>query len=771
MNSVICLPEKERSLIAIPKIKVMEYPYKVIKIEPSSRLQSSRSYEDIINVIYSLYKEFRDRIEINYPEVVYTKQQPICFEILYIGSNVSFNFAVPENVSNYIKNRIQALIPQSTLIYTDDYLREFDNSKSYTYTYEKDNICSLNTNKRDSPLVNSLLAITKDVQDSEKVLLQIQMMPLSDSWKEDVDKKWVRLRKGEDVTKKERTIFKIIEGSFDVFENIMGLVDMILGMSPKNDIEDDIANKKDLMRSVLGSRQKVNYDGFNVGVSSYVVSDDKYNAYSISKSIETSFKEIQGDNSLVMGREHKGVAPKRRNKIFSVGRQIMSTKELANIIQLPCGKMQRAFGVRNVKSNQVNAPKVMLKGKILLGRLKKHGETVPVYFPNQQDLMCLPKIYLTLMGGGKTTAILNFCNDAIVAGDGLIIFDYIDDCKTARALIDMHPDTIEVGFRDGCAIPTFAFPEIQILLSDTPKQRRDKASTIAVEVKYLLNNMATDTEPLSRLMSKYLTSACRVVFINSKVKLKDVLDVLEIKEIRHKFINKAIEEGIYEVTDRVIMALMELDDDKLGRKIDGILTRFSVITENSMMEDMLDASVQNDINFVDIMDQQKPVVITMPQDKFTNKLNKDIMVTYFMCRIRLAMSVRKDKDKIAHVIIDEVHQVPNSMRLLNDTIAEPRKFGLSYLLAAHHLGQLPMELKESILSVGCQFMLLKGVSIKAFDEIKHLIGEDFEFDDIGNMEYDYGSLNVFMIKGRVHSFITKLPEPLKDRHGRLYIRS
>lgn len=771
MSSITYSNNNEDSLIAIPKIKIMEYPYKIIKIEPSNRLQSTRNYEDIINIVYSLYKDFRDRIELRYPEVSYTKLQPICFEILYVGKDVSFNFAVPENVANYIKNRIQALLPQSTLIYTDDYLSQFDNSTSYTYTYEKDDMCTLSTNQRDAPLINSLLAITKDIQDDERVLLQIQMMPMSKSWKEGIDKKWVRLRKGEDVTKKDPTIFKIIEGSFNIFENIMKILDMILEMNPKTDVEDEIAKKKDLMRSVMNSKQKVNQDGFDTKITNYVSTNDKYNAYAISKSIETAFKEVQGDNILVMGKEKKNTTPSRRQKIINFQKQIMSTKELANIIQLPCGKMQRAFGIKNTKTSQVNAPKVMLKGKILLGYLKKHGETIPVYFPAIQDLICLPKIYLTLMGGGKTTAILNFCNDALTAGDGVVLFDYIDDCKIAKALIDLHPETIEIGFRDTCKVPTFAFPEIQILFSDTPKQKRDKASTIATEVKYLINSMATDTEPMSRLMSKYLTSACRVVFINNKTKLKDVLDVLEYKDIRHKFIDRAIKEGVYQATDRIIMSLLELDDDKGSKKIDGILTRFSVITENSMMEDMLESGVENDINFVDVMDKQKPVVITMPQSKFTSKLSKDVIVTYFMCRIRLAMSVRKNKNKITHIIIDEVHQVPNSMKLLNDTIAEPRKFGLSYLLAAHHLGQLPDALKESILSVGCQFMLLKGVTIKAFDEIKHLIGDEFEFEDIGNMEYDYGSLNVFVIKGKSYSFITKLPEPLKDNKGRLYIRS
>ena len=46
--------------LSMPRIRVMEYPYKVIRIEPSNRLQANRSYVDIINVVYSLYKDFRE---------------------------------------------------------------------------------------------------------------------------------------------------------------------------------------------------------------------------------------------------------------------------------------------------------------------------------------------------------------------------------------------------------------------------------------------------------------------------------------------------------------------------------------------------------------------------------------------------------------------------------------------------------------------------------------------------------------------------------------
>ena len=84
-------------------------------------------------------------------------------------------------------------------------------------------------------------------------------------------------------------------------------------------------------------------------------------------------------------------------------------------------------------------------------------------------------------------------------------------------------------------------------------------------------------------------------------------------------------------------------------------TKVKTIDKLYKFSTKIQTAMSNDGNFVDIMDKGVPVAIFMQQDIFTNKMSKDVICTYFMSRIRLAMSRRKDFNKIAHVIIDDLH--------------------------------------------------------------------------------------------------------------------
>ena len=242
------------------------------------------------------------------------------------------------------------------------------------------------------------------------------------------------------------------------------------------------------------------------------------------------------------------------------------------------------------------------------------------------------------------------------------------------------------------------------------------------------------------------------------------------KKIRRKYIDDAILNGFFDGDDYEIVQLGELDTQKGMLKAEGLLARFSVIYENTLFQEMIKKPYENNINFVDILDKGIPVAIFMPQDKFTNKISKDIICTYFMSRIRLAMSRRKDFNKIAHILADEGHQIQNTLNLVSDTIAEPRKFALNYIISFHSFSQINnQQVREKILDVGCNFMLLKGVTETAFKELKAYIGEGFDYEEIGDMNYKFGSLNLISVDNKYDPFISELPEPLVNGRGKLYI--
>lgn len=745
--------------------RIEEHPYRVLEVQVDNRMKD-KNYTDIVNIIHSLMKDVKKRVVCNKDGIVYTKCQPVSFEILSTNKEITFNFAVNELDSLYFKNRLQTILPNSTLKFLDemgrsDYIDEFKDSTVYKYNYDKHYMLSLNT--KVSP-IQSLLAIKKDLDDKERLLLQTLILPIGNEWKTSCDENWKKVRKGHDVTNGINIFddfFRWIDGFLD---GCMEIIDDILEIKPKQEI--DKSNKRIIREFEIDSKTKTNYNGFKVDINSYIKTNNNQQSYNIGKSIETCFRDMASDNALVMGK--KKIAKEINRNISFKCRNIMSELELANLIKLPDNILQRKFNIKSVRINQIDVPKECRKGFVKLGELEFHGDVIEWFLPTDRDTGSLAVIMITKQGGGKTTLQLNIANDAIKHKEGLVAIDYVRDNQLAKGLIKMYPDIKVVRFDNINDLDNFSFPEVEIDESANPFERKVQANIIATEVRYLLDSMATDSEPLTRIMSKYLSSACKVVFVYKNKTLLDVLNVLEDKSIRDEFVSRVISDGIFSVDSREIKNLKELDSNTNYGRLQGLFDRFSVITDDTILNEMLE-SRQSKVNFVDIMDNSKPVVIVMPQNVFTNKYSKDVLCTYYMSRVRLAMSKRKDFNKICRVIIDEVHHIPKTMNLIKDTIAEQRKFAVNYILSMHSFGQLDNKIKDSLTGIGCHFMLLKGVDEKGFSELKPYIGDEFEYEDMKEMDWGYGSLNLINIKNEYRIFMSKLPEPLKDCRGKFFI--
>lgn len=770
---------KNAENVSIPKFRIASYPYKIIQLIPYGKSKDTLNQE-IINAIYSIRKPIKQQFGLNGTELTFHPTQPVTFEILYTNEKITFNFAVPEDVSEYFKGRLQSIFPRATITFIDDYINNFVGGYMYEYGYDKHYMCSLDTNKEKSPL-KSLLAIKKDIQENEQVLLQVNMTPVSHSWKDTINELWNKIKQGEDPTGNTHWVIRTLDKFFGKVDNTLEFVDDILGIqvNKPTQAQRNMDSSKRVMENISSySRQKPNHDGFKTEIKTYVKTDSVTSAYNHSKSIETGFKDMAGDNTLSMKSKEKIVTKEdilKRKTNRMKRNNIMSTMELTQFVRIPEETLQRAFGVSFTKSKQVSVPKEMSKGILLLGHLEKRGEMIPVYFPHIKNVICLPKVILTKMGGGKSSFLLNICDNIISHGEGLVLLDYIQDNKTANALKARHKKLTYLDIST-TKIPIH-FPEKAILPTDSPHKRKEKANAIAYEVEFLINTLGK--EEFTTPMRKYVRSASKIAFIHKNAKLKDVMDIIENHVVRSKFIEDAITSNCFTEQSTEIVKLKELDvlDNKgnpigtvSNKQTEGIASRFYVLQGDSVFEDMLDVDPDDtSINFVDIMDNQQQIALVLPQDYFTVSDVRDLFVTYFMSRIRLAMSTRKEPEKVCHIVIDEVHQVQGAMEMIGKTIGESRKFGVSYWFAMHSLDQFPPSLKSNITAYGTHFMLLKGIDKKGFESVSDYIDEDFSFEDITDMDYDFGSLNVFSINNKYQTFISRLPEALRDEKGELYI--
>lgn len=745
--------------------RIEEHPYRVIEVQVDSRMRDKeKGYPEIPNLIHSLMKDVRKRVVFDKNGVIYKACQPVSFEILYNSNKeISFNFAVNELDSLYFKSRLEAILPNSTVIFRDDYLDEFKGSPVYNFHYKKHFMLSLNPKM--SP-IQSLLAIKKDLKGEEKLLIQTLIMPVGDMWQDECRDNWKKVREGTDVTTGTGFVGSVFNQLDDMANWFCELIDEILEAKIKTEVAATGVKNKVYDDTRTESRTKHNNDGFKIDIRSFIKTNDIPQDNSIASSIETCYKEMSYDNELVKGK--RKIAKKVERKMpIRFNPTIMSALELTSLVKLPDVSLQRRFGVKAIKINQVNPPKDCLEGDVKLGELKLFGKDTNIYLPRHRDVGCLPFIILTKMGGGKTTLLLNMARDTVDAGDGLIVFDYIRDCQLSKALIKMYPDINIIKFDDPDNLDNFSFPEVEIDESWSVSKRLETANIIFGEVKLLVNSMATDSNEMTRPMSRYLSAACNMVFIHKDKTLLDLLDVLEDKDIRDLYIRLAISQGVYRENDRDIRTLRELDTSQIS--LDRLLERFSIITEDFTLRKMLENQTSK-VNFVDIMDNKKPILLMMPQNIFTSKKKKDIICTYYMRRINLAMNRRLEYGNTCRVMIDEGHQIPNTIKLLGNFISEPRKFSLNFIITMHSFSQLgSAELKDMIIGAGCQFMLLKGVTENAFNELKSYIGDEFEYNDMREMEWKFGSLNL-IYENNVHkAFMSKLPDAPVDSDGKLYI--
>ena len=531
-------------------ISYIPIPYSLLKIKPDSRL-TGNTYSSIIKALYSTRRPLKERVShtntSKYNGDIHLQMvNPITYEIMFDGDNKkttpTFCFGVPGDVSQYIKQRIQGILPQSTLTFEEDYSNMFLQSYMYEYKYTKDNMLSLKTGENN--FLQSILDLKNTILKGEKILFQIQMLPIGDTWKTFNDDKWDKVRDGKDVTVKGKAAERFFDGIYKQVQDILQVCDSIMGCEIKDDKKIE-SSKIGVSQFSTSSRNKKSDDGFMTTIHLFVKCKDKLRANMYATTVETSLRELEEDNRLVCG---KGKLIDKVKRGLSIKGKflgnIMSGKELASLVNIPNQKLQREFKIDSINMRQINAPKECVDSGsgIRLGTLEIHGETKPIYMPKDRDILAMPYWLLCGMGGGKTTALLNRANDIVMAKQGLIDINYTSKCELAYAIKDIHKDHIIINMADIDNIPAFMFPEVKIYDTDTPHDRKRKAGNCGNEIEYFINCVTCDTsEKFTTRMGQYLICAAKIVFIYNGMRVKTVFDILEDKNIRDIWIKKAID--------------------------------------------------------------------------------------------------------------------------------------------------------------------------------------------------------------------------------------
>ena len=225
-------------------------------------------------------------------------------------------------------------------------------------------------------------------------------------------------------------------------------------------------------------------------------------------------------------------------------------------------------------------------------------------------------------------------------------------------------------------------------------------------------------------------------------------------------------ELIKNVPDILIEEIEDLKDldkiDSKGRvenydsKIDGILDRVSWLKTNLYTKLAFNKEADNNINFVEVMKQNKVILIKIPEQYFKSRMIRNVIATYFLNKVWISKQI--DCSTHTELFFDELHQCYHCQLLMQNILVECRKFQLTPTLALHYLDQLTPKCKNSVLASGSSYLLLQGCDVKAFKELSTYFEKD-GYSEIDLAELDrYNALCLIKNEEQGYSsFICKLP--------------
>ena len=638
------------------------------------------------------------------------------------------------------------------------------------------------------------MAITKVLNDEETIRISICFEPLKrTNWISKSHDEFKQFKRGKRVDREINKTEQLIklgvksaetllnyytEYQMLIFEAVLGTVIPDNDEEKKQIININLNNEGAILNKADGVNTHTNYkrsaDAFMTRILILSDSKDKQRRKSAILMVSNAFKDLSGDNELIMRFcDHKYVKEILKRNFDGSNECILCDREVAKLIQLPQVTLQTLYNIENIDTREVELPTETLTGKIRVAdvRLNSKNKTVTTYFSEDVKKVSFTNVVIGPEGCGKTTQIKRIAKECSWNGYSNILIDFVEDNKLAKEVMEGidHEKTIILRIGDKGFIPALAYNEVSKLITEDLDDwmKIHYASMIAEQVEYLVNSItSTVTGELSDAMVRLLNAACRIVFVKPNSTIGDVFDVL----LRHDKRLKAVEyaKNIYDKDSNLFYELDSINEyDKTGKKItgtkmtnrslEGVLSRFTQLTKVPFLEAMLKAKIDTEQDLNKWIQEGKSVFIMVPQNLFPNPKTRDIITTYFITRIWLAAQIREDNSnaRLCNLIFDEVHQMPNTASFIAQHVNEFRRHRLGLTISCHYLAQF-RELEEAMLSKRTNYLIIQGTQK---DNVKKLAEEiaPFTLEDLTKLKQHEAICSINYPSGR-YNFIGSLPK-------------
>ena len=769
-------------------IKIEKESYIVLHIIPDTSVRDYNT-ENIAKTISTLYRDsfeyilrgkrnnalrglyFRDSIKLNF-----------LIKIKKGIDNTNFYLTVPEQFKNMMKEKCSSAWPKAT-IYEMPKLPISNMPLNYELVYKKEDALSLKCDKRSNEPLKSIINILDTMEGDDEINVLYNFIPHEQlGWRNKYRDTMAKIKVGKTVDRNKLDVQLALETGViytmeQIIEPAVGeFIKMVTG-DESNLMKSDKKVKfskagMDFIRDMSSS--SVNKVDACIVATQILVSSKSVNLKRMRNNalaVCESFKVLNEDNSLT----YRVISPSSFNYtkgINNLAKNKMSTSEIANLIQLPGREILNKYdSIRQVDITQTDIPKLLTQGELCLGTNQYKNKESLVYMTMHKDFKRLAICIVGPSRCGKTTLISNLCKNALDAGQCNIILDFVETCKLSDTVEEVSPKGKVLRIDCMKNIQGFGYNEI-VVDNNFPWQAYVNAKLKTTQVVSFMNSVNASDKDLKTKMERYFEAAALLVFIQNG-SLNDVFGVLRNHETRKKFVTNAPKPQLKRL-EEYIESLRELDEinDKTkeikGTRlhlVTGIFDRLHTLKKNPYMELMLTESSENNVNLSIEIEKNQTIFIRMPEGMLPTEEERDILTTYWITKIWLALQVRADRIKdvykrgIVNIFVDEMGQVPHAQEYMTPKLSQCAKFGGKFILSCMYLSQIPI-IRGALVGANTSYMLIAGCDKSNYNELKEEL-KPYELNDLLKLPERH-SLNLIKYTNGYARFITRLPKPLKE---------
>lgn len=778
----------KKSMLLKDYFEIQKPSYKILKLTPDTSIRNYNS-SNIAKSIQYMYKSITQRI--HKEEKKFFIETPVkCSYMIDIQkNNVDFYFIIPERYLGLIKEKITETWPKVTIEEVTQ-IKQFSlQAIKYQLNYSKEDALSLNVDKKSNEPLNSILNVLYIMQDGDRIGIFYNFIPIVQrGWRTEYQRTIDKIKNNEPIDKEKFNAKYIVkEGIILLINLIQDLLDTIgdffgterkvntLTLAEVAISSLMLEDKKKLSRSTVNKKDSIVLNTQMVVLSdSADIKRQENNAVAVLEGYNT----ISEDNELIYKK-----TPKKNTfyindfKIAGVEENKLSIEECQNLLQLPGRELlEQHKCISKIDVLETEIPTELQSGEKRLGKHIFKGKKQMGYFTTDRDYKNLAFVYVGPTRSGKTTALSNLSYDSLQAGECVIVLDFIENCGLSKGIKEYIPKEkiLEMDLSNFNNLEGLGYNELDIETDDL-LEKYNNAKLKTSQLEYLINAINDDSDLKAR-MERYLDAAAIVVFINNGP-IKDVFQILQDHVLRYKYIDKIPEEQ-KENVEEYILALQELDEWSKGTKdkpseivgtrisyVQGILNRVNKLKKNTVLELMLKRGTEGNINLADEIQKNKAIFIKMPENRFGTPEERDIITTYWLTKIWLALQIRASKipnryDRTTvNIITDELNQLNSSQVFVGEKLSQCAKFGGKFIISTMYINEL--KIREKLRTANTSYILISGSDKTNYNELKEEFQQHgFTLEDLFNLKRHH-SLNLIKYENGYWAGITHLPPPMK----------